>query len=75
MGLGTFDENFDMSLGVGDLFDDEEEPIPDPASKKSKVPGALPQLEGEESVSDYLAKFKKACLSKKKRTATCSTSW
>ncbi|CAE7949237.1 unnamed protein product [Symbiodinium sp. KB8] len=41
---GTFDENFDMSLGVGDLFDDEEEPIPDPASKKSKVPDALNAL-------------------------------
>ena len=63
---GTFSENFDLSLGVGDLMlDDDEEKAPEPAAKKKVQPGSLPELDGEESVTDYVAKFKRACLSKK----------
>ncbi|CAE7501520.1 ttn-1 [Symbiodinium sp. CCMP2456] len=63
---GTFNENFDMSLGIGDLLEEDDEQSADPGSKKPKPTGSLPRLEGEESVTDYLSKFKKACLSIKK---------
>ena len=63
--LGTFDESFDMNLGVGDLMLEDEEEKPVDGSGKKKTIGALPEIEGEESVADYLTKFKRACLSKK----------
>ena len=63
--LGTFDESFDMSLGVGDLMlEDEDDKVPEGNTKK-KNPASLPELDGEESLGDYLSRFKRACLSKK----------
>ena len=64
--IGTFNENFDMSLGIGDLMLEDEEDRPE-GKPKPKVVGALPELEGEETVADYLAKFKRACLGKKQQ--------
>ena len=63
---GTFTENFDLSLGVGDLMlDEEDEKSQDPGGKKKVQPGTLPEIDGEETVAEYVAKFKRACLAKK----------
>lgn len=63
--LGTFDESFDISLGVGDLMleDEDEKPLDGNAKKKNLA--ALPEIDGDESLADYLSKFKRACLGKK----------
>ena len=55
---GTFTENFDLSLGVGDLMlDEEDEKSQDPGGKKKVQAGTLPEIDGEETVAEYVAKF------------------
>ena len=54
-------------MGVGDMLSDEESSSPAPKSKKPVVnAGApFPTLEGNETVAQFVAKYKKACLSRR----------
>ena len=66
---GTFRQDFDVSVGIGDLMevsDDEQAPEhQQPAKKKNS--GGLPDIDGEDTLADYIAKFKRACLGKRQQ--------
>ena len=72
-GSGAFNENF--SLGLGDFMEieDQEASAQTPeAQGKSGAPKGLkrkadpfPCVDGEEACTDYIAKYKKACLNRK----------
>eukprot|EP00435_Cladocopium_sp_Y103_P013754 s1834_g3.t1 len=65
--------NFAKDLGIGDvleLSDQEDEPPngekpPEPNNTGKKKPQPFPDLEGTESVADFISKYKKQCLLRK----------
>lgn len=69
---GYFDDKFDVGstmggvVGVGDMLSDEE-PSPPPKAKKpaGNAAAPFPTLEGSETVAQFVAKYKKACLSRR----------
>ena len=64
---GKFRDGFDVSIGVGDLLevsDDESEKANLNSNVKKKAAG-LPELDGEESLAEFISKRKKACLAKR----------
>ena len=64
---GCFRDDFDAS-GLGDLIDcsdDEGAGKPDNKAAPSRRGGALPSMDGPESVDAYIGKFKKTVLSKR----------
>ena len=66
---GTFRQDFDVSVGIGDLMevsDDEQAPEHQQPAKKKNA-GGLPDIDGEETLVDYIAKFKRACLGKRQQ--------
>lgn len=55
---------FDTDFCLGDVLVDEEEEEVKPNQPKKKLT-EFPEVEGEESVVEYVGQYKKACLSKK----------
>ena len=60
---------FDTDFSLGDLFEDgDEDPNNSPVSagnpKKKKL-GEFPEVEGEESLPEYIGQYKRACLNRK----------
>jgi hypothetical protein len=61
---GLFNDNFDLgTVGVGDLMDISDEESSEKSKKNKK--GGLPDLEGTESLRDYLTKYKRTVLNKR----------
>ena len=64
---GTFRDGFDVSIGVGDLLEisDDESEKANPNSNGKKKATGLPELDGEETIQEFVSKHKKACLAKR----------
>ncbi|CAK9072177.1 unnamed protein product [Durusdinium trenchii] len=60
--LGLFNTEFSLGDIIGD--DDDEQKPEDIPRKKTKLP-EYPEVEGEESLQEYLGQYKRACLSRK----------
>ena len=59
---------FDTDFSLGDLMvdDGDEDPNSSPAANpKKKKLGEFPEVEGEESLPEYIGQYKRACLNRK----------
>ena len=54
-----------MNVGVGDLLEVTDDEGPGEAKPTKKKAAGLPELDGEESVADFVSKYKKTCLNKR----------
>ena len=56
---------FDTDFNLGDLPEEEEKPPGDEPKGPKKMMVEFPNVEGEESIVEYIGQYKKACLSRK----------
>lgn len=82
-GAGLLNEQFSLNLGMGDLLelsddegelnggDDEE----DDQKKLPKSKNPFPDLEGKETVQEYVQKYKKASLNRKQTFQQTRLRW
>ena len=58
--MGLYDSDFSL----GDVLEDPEDEQKQPEPQKRRLPD-FPQVEGEETVVEYVGQYKKACLTRK----------
>jgi len=80
-GAGQFSEQFDLTLGDvmiedadGDGPPENPDDIPKPPVPKPK-PSAFPSIDGEETVDEFVNRYKKALLNKRSQFRTIHEQW
>lgn len=80
-GAGQFSEQFDLTLGDvmiedadGDGPPENPDDIPKPPVPKRK-PSAFPSIDGEETVDEFVNRYKKALLNKRSQFRTIHEQW
>lgn len=78
-GVGDFNQSFDLTIGDLVVEDDDEEgggpkPVPDDQPKK-KVAQAFPSVDGEETMEQFIAKYKRTILSRRATFRTLHEQW
>ena len=78
-GAGQFNEQFDLTLG--DVMIDDGEPEADPADPEGPAPppklpkNPFPSIDGDESVEDFVSRYKKALLNRRSQFRGCHEQW
>ena len=79
-GAGAFNENFDLTIGdimVDEDDDDGSAPPPEgePTKPPKKVANPFPNVDGEETMEQFVGKYKKTMLSRRGVFRTLHDQW
>ena len=79
-GVGDFNQSFDLTIGDLVVEDEDEEgagpkPVPDDLPKKKVTQSPFPSVDGDETMEQFIAKYKRTILSRRATFRTLHEQW